>query len=213
MKILVTSAHPDDIEPQMGGTILKYSKKGHKVLLLNAIIPCQDNQGNIIPKAKETRTKEAYASAKILGAKLKILNLDPYELKFDRKLIQQIDKVSNEFKPDIVYTCWDHDSHQDHVAMALATFASTRKNVGNLYMFEPVIPGGLVPYPFDANIYVDISKETKIKIKSIKAYKSQILLYKDWLPAILARARFRGFQINTEYAEAFQVIREIKIIR
>lgn len=213
MKILTISAHPDDIEPQMGGTLLKYAKNGHKVLMVNAIIPCENNRGEIIPGAKEIRAKEAHIAAGIIGAELEILDLSPYELKFNRHLVQKIDKIVKKFKPDAVYTCWNYDSHQDHQAIAQATFAATRKNIENLYMFEPVIPGGLVPHSFDANVYVDISEEIKEKIKSIKAYKSQTKIYKDWLPAIEARSKFRGFQINADYAEAFQVVREIKSIK
>lgn len=212
MRILVTAAHPDDIEPQMGGTIAEYSKKGHEVLMWNAVIPCRDTNGKIILGAKKRRLGEAKKAAKILGAKLGVLNADPYELCFNRKLIQQIDKVVKKFNPDIVYTCWDHDSHQDHQAVAKATFAVTRKNILNLYMFEPVVPGGLVPETFNVTHYVDITSTLKQKIESINAYESQTAVYKNWAKASIGRARFRGFEIGREYAEAFQVVREIKKI-
>ena len=34
MNILAIGAHPDDIEFGCGGTLLKYSEKGHKVYIL-----------------------------------------------------------------------------------------------------------------------------------------------------------------------------------
>jgi LmbE family N-acetylglucosaminyl deacetylase len=212
MRILITSPHPDDIEPQMGGTIARYTKQGHQVLMLNAIIPCQDTDGKVIEGAKEKRKAEANRAAKILGADLILLDQDPYRLQFNRDLVQTIDRIVQEFSPDIVYTCWVHDSHQDHQAMARATFVATRKNISNLYMFEPVIPGGLVPEMFNASSYVDITDTLDQKIKSIEAYESQTALYKNWVEASVGRSRHRGFEINVDYAEAFQVVREIKKI-
>ena len=36
MKIVATGAHPDDIEPQIGGTLAKFAAEGAEVLLVAA---------------------------------------------------------------------------------------------------------------------------------------------------------------------------------
>lgn len=46
--------------------------------------------------------------------------------------------------------------------------AATRNNNLNVYFFEPIIPGGITPYCFKINYYVDISDTIEKKIESVK---------------------------------------------
>jgi N-acetylglucosamine malate deacetylase 1 len=212
MRILTLGAHPDDIEPQMGGTIAKYTRAGHDVLLWSATTPVRNIKGEIIEGAKSIRTKEAETAAKILGARAGLPDLDPYILESERNILQEIDLVVQEFKPDVIYTCWHHDCHQNHRAVTGAVLSSMRKNGSDFYMYESAIPGGIVPYTFNARIYVDISDTIEQKNNSIAAYKSQSALFDNWLEKINYRSRFRGSEIKTEHAEAFDVVKEIKKI-
>lgn len=201
MKVLVFGAHPDDMEIGMGGTIAKHVKKGDKVLMVVVSVP----------NKKEIRKKEAKDAAKILGADIKILDLNPEELVFDRKLVREFDKIIDSFRPNVIYTQWNNDSHQDHNFVANASIASSRKNDCSVYMYEQTIPGGIGPNGFRAQLYIDISKEIDKKLKAVEAHKSQLKTYgKDWSYGIKARAQFRGYQINTKFAEAFEVIKEIR---
>lgn len=203
MNVIVFTPHPDDAEVLMGGTIAKYTQKGHKVLIVLVTIPNQ---------AKK-REEEARESAKILGAELSVLGLDPYALEFNRKLVEVFDKVIKNFPPDIIYTSWIHDSHQDHVSVSQATIAAARKNNCSLYMYEQALPSGLVPYSFRAQVFVDISDTIELKIKSVLAHKSQVQNFTEqWIQGITARATFMGFQINIKYAEAFEAVKELKEI-
>ena len=83
-------------------------------------------------------------------------------------------KAKRKFKPDEIYCPWNHDSHQDHRAIAEAVIATTRKNDASVYMYEQTIPGGITPYGFKAQKYIDISNTFDKKIKSLEAHKSQI---------------------------------------
>ncbi|WP_053956177.1 PIG-L deacetylase family protein [Inediibacterium massiliense] len=202
MRVLVVGAHPDDIEPQMGGTIAKLTQKGHEVLILQ-VTKTGDHIADI-------RIKESIVAASILKASIKHLNFNQDTFGLQRKVIQSIDQVIEEFKPDEIYTCWEHDSHQDHRIVYEAVIAASRKNTANLYCFEPILPGGITPYGFESNYYVDISDTIQKKMESMIAYKSQIEKYgEDWIHAIYARAKIRGFQIHVPYAEAFKIIKLI----
>ena len=203
MKIIVFSPHPDDAEVLMGGTIAKYIQKGHDVLIILVTIP----------NDKETRRKESEKSATILGARISILDLDAYELAFNRKLVETFDKVIQDFPPDIIYTSWIYESHQDHTAVSKATIAAARKNACSLYMYEQALPSGLTPYTFRAQAFVDISDTIETKIKSVLAHNSQVQNFSEqWIQGIRGRATYRGFQINVKYAEAFEVVKELKEI-
>lgn len=203
MNIVVFSPHPDDAEVMMGGTIAKYAQKGHSVTIILVTIPTQ----------KERRREEAQKSAGILGASLNILDLDPYELEFNRGLVKIFDQVIQDSQPDIIYTSWIYDSHQDHITVSKASIATARKNKCSLYMYDQGLPSGLNPFVFKAQAFVDISGTMGIKVKGILAHESQVEKYgQHWIQGITARAAYLGYRINTKYAEAFEVVREIKRI-
>jgi len=61
MNILAIGAHPDDIEFGCGGTLSKYSEKGHKVYML--VLSKGDKGGD-----SDVRQKEQENSARILRA-------------------------------------------------------------------------------------------------------------------------------------------------
>ena len=203
MNIIVFSPHPDDVEVAMGGTILKYVNRGHKVLIVLVSIPSQ----------KEVREREARNAANILGAELSILRLEYHEMLFNRKLVDRFDEIIAGKSPDIIYTSWLHDSHQDHAAVSNATIAAARKNNCSLYMYQQQIPSGITPHAFRAQAFVDISETMDTKIKAILAHESQALKYGEgWIESIKGEASYWGFRINAQYAEAFEVVKEINTI-
>jgi len=200
---MVFSPHPDDAEVLMGGTIAKYTKRGHCVLIVVVTIP----------NKKEIRIEESKNAAEILGSQLLIMDLEPNELLFNRKLVDSFDRIVQDFSPDILYTSWLHDSHQDHIAVSQAAIASARKNNCSVYMYEQALPGGLSPGAFRAQAFVDISDTIELKIKSVLAHVSQIQNFSEqWIDGIKGRAAYMGFRINSRYAEAFEIIKEIKRI-
>lgn len=203
MRIIAFSPHPDDAEVLMGGTIAKYIQKGHDVLIVAVTIPNQ----------KQIREREAREAAEILGAKLSVLDIEPYEMIFNRKIVEVFDRVLKDFSPDIIYTSWCHDSHQDHVAVSMATIAASRKNICSLYMYEQASPSGITPAAFRAQTFVDISDMMDVKMEAVLAHKSQFSKYgQQWVDAIKGRASYWGFQLNTKYAEVFESVRDIKAI-
>ena len=72
--IVVFSPHADDAEIAIGGTISKLSKK-NKITIVTAIIPNENIFGKKNKYMIENRLKEQKKSAKILGAKLILLNI------------------------------------------------------------------------------------------------------------------------------------------
>ncbi len=202
MRVLVIGAHPDDIEPQMGGTIAKLTKSGHEVL----IVQFNDIDGEL----NDIRFNESCDAAKIIGAKIIHLHYDQNNFILERKLVKDLDKIILEFKPSDIFTCWEHDSHQDHQVVSKVVLAATRKNDTNLYYYEPILPGGITTYSFKSNYFVDITDTMEDKIKSVRAHKSQLERFgEDWVEAIYGRAKLRGFQINVKYSEAFQIVKLI----
>jgi LmbE family N-acetylglucosaminyl deacetylase len=214
-KILIISPHADDAEIAMGGTIAKLKKSGHRVLILTAIFPKETIKGDINKYMELNRKKEQIKSAKVLGVDLDYLDIDPYKFSFSRKYVKIFDEKINLINPDTIFSCWEHDTHQDHKIISNIIFSVTRKNNISLYQYEPMVPGGINSNSFDGQMYVDISDFIKIKLKAIKCYKSVFTKKKNtesfYFDAIKGRASFKGQTIGVRYAENFKVIKKLEI--
>lgn len=200
MNILVFSPHPDDAEIAMGGTIAKYVKLGHKVLTVIVTMPKIN---------KDIRQKESVEALRLLGSQYINLDIFPYDLEPNRKIVEIFDRVLKEYPPDIIYTSWLNDSHQDHATVSKVTIASTRENISSLYMYR-VLPSGITLSLFENEVYVDISDFIDLKNASLMAHKSQYEKYgENWINGVNAMSIFMGSRINVRYAESFQVVKEI----
>ena len=214
LNILALSPHADDVEIAMGGTIAKYVSEGHNVTILTAILPTENLVGKKDDYMKKNRSKEQEKAAKILGANLEILNLDRYDFCFNRKYVKLFDQKIKSYKPDTIFSCWEHDTHQDHKSLANILFAATRKNNISINMYEPQIPGGVNTAPFNPQYFINVSKFMDIKLAALKAYKSVFNKQKNdkrYFASIVGRAKFRGEVIGVDYAEAFTVVKKIEI--
>jgi len=200
MRILVFGAHPDDMEVGMGGTIAKHANFGDSV----------DMVVGTVPSMGQVRRDEAREGARILGGELRFLDIESEEFEYNRALVGQIDAILKDVRPDMIYTQWDQDSHQDHNNLSRGVISASRKNQCSLYMYEQTIPGGIVPGGFNPQSYVDISETIDQKSNSVLAHASQVKVHGDlWVEGVKGRCAYRGYQIHVAYAEAFQVVKEI----
>ncbi len=201
--VVAFGAHPDDIEIGMGGTIAKLSALGYDIKLVVATLP-----NFIKTDTKEERRNESIMSAKVMGCKIpEFLDLGPEQITFGRQFVTLIDGIINRHKPKFVFTQWIGDSHQDHQALTRAVIAAAR-DTSNLFMYETTIPGGLTENAFRPQLYVDTSSTHEIKTNALHCFDSQkIRCGHLWIDAITGRSAYRGYQNNTKYAEAFEVIR------
>ena len=215
LNILALSPHADDVEIAMGGTIAKYANEGHNVTILTAILPKENIDGKVDHFMSKNRIEEQEKAAKILGANLEILNLDPYDFNFNRKYIKLFDKKIQKYNPDIIFSCWEHDTHQDHKNLANIIFTVTRKNNISMNMYEAMLPGGLNTYSFNPQYFVNITKYIDLKTEALKSYKSVFEkkknTYSKYFDSIVGRAKFRGEVIGVDYAEAFVVVKRIEL--
>jgi len=204
--IMVFGAHPDDLEIGMGGTISKLIKLGYNVIMVIATLPNFTSADK-----KDERKKEAQSSAKILGCtNIQFLDLSFEQLVFGRKMVSLIDSLIKKYNATTVFTQWIGDSHQDHRILTQSVIAAAR-DITNLYMYETTIPGGLTEKSFRSQLYIDITREIENKNKSLQCFKSQIFRCGPfWIDAIDGRSKYRGYQINTKYAEAFEIIKTIQ---
>lgn len=207
MNYLFVGAHLDDVELAAGGLIAKVLKNGHKAkIVCLSKSSYSDWKGNVL-RTEEQAISEGMAAADILGCELEIFDFPTKDIPFHSSVIEAIEKQLYGFNADIIFTHNINDTHQAHVGAAKSTLAAARR-FNTVYFYEPLYPSGRSPIPFNPDVYVDISDFIDKKIEALKKHDSQYQKYsKDWIEAIKARAKYRGYENGMEYAECFEVCR------
>jgi len=202
LKILVAGAHPDDPESGCGGTILRYTDMGHKVVSLyltrgEAGIPGKTHQ-----EAADIRSSEAKAACKIMKARPLFAGQIDGSTEITAKRYSQVAEIIAAEKPDIVFTHWPVDSHRDHRICSLLVYDAWNilENSFSLYYFE--VMTGNQSQNFFPTHYVDITSTVERKHKACFAHKSQNpeSFYKEDHGPM---EKFRGNEYGCDYAEAF----------
>lgn len=208
MRILAVGAHLDDIELARGGTIAKAVKAGHQVKMVVLSDSSYTNHAGNFVRTKESAFQEGAEAARILGvADLKVLDFPTKDIPYDSAVVESLNVLVDECKPDIIFTHWPFDTHKSHQNSALSTIAAGRY-YNSIIMYEPITPAGRSYVGFRPQFYVDISDFIDQKIGALKAHQTEYEKYgEEWLEGVKARAQYRGFEIGVKFAEAFEVMR------
>jgi LmbE family N-acetylglucosaminyl deacetylase len=199
MNILAIGAHPDDIEYGCAGTMIKYAERGHHIFLM---VLTSGQEGG----STEIRQQEQEAAAEIMKVQ-KVFwgNYHDTQLPLNKELIEKIEEVLGEVKPDLILVNYGDDTHQDHRILTRATMSATRY-VRNVLFFE-----GPTTQNFNPQVFVDISDTLERKFKVLEAHSSQVMKTNIEDMSILelakANATFRGIQGRVKFAEAFAPLR------
>jgi LmbE family N-acetylglucosaminyl deacetylase len=205
LKIVCVGAHPDDPESGCGGTLAKFSDKGHLVTVIYITKGEAGIKGVSHKDASKIRTGEAKAACGILNAKPLFVGQIDGDTIVTNDWVEKLHELLRAEKPDIVFTHWPIDSHKDHQVASLLTIQSwiKMKKSFALYFFE--VCTGSQTTGFTPTDYVDITATQEQKRKAVYCHTSQKpdSLYKaeDCNHALMEK--FRGIEINTKAAEAF----------
>lgn len=194
MNILAIGAHPDDIELGCGGTLVKHVAAGHTVTMLIITI------GETGPGDVSQRRAEQEEAARVMGVANVVFGEFPDGTVSNHELglVHLIESVCREHKISTVYTHSPQDAHQDHRAVALASWGACRAVPQVLQYDSPSSIG------FDPTVYVDITDTLDKKISALMCHISQV---KDSAMAsphlVRTQAGYRGHHARVEAAEAF----------
>lgn len=221
MKILVIAPHPDDEVLGCGGAIKKYSRRGDEVYLC---IVTKGYPPDWSKKNLKDRKKEILEANKILGIK-KVFFLDLPTVKLDtipQKMINDlILDCLNKVSPELVYIPHGGDINKDHRLVFEASMVAIRPKPGcpvKKALCYEVLSGTDWSASFSKkedifipNVYIDISRTLKEKLKAMACYKTELKKYPHprSLRAISVLAEKRGLEVGLEAAEAFTLVREI----
>lgn len=212
-KVLIVAAHPDDEILGVGGTIKKHVNAGDRV---QSIIMCE---GESLRYKEDVGQKTAIReAAEVLGVE-KVHHLQFPDQRLDTftltDIISPLEKISEEFKPNIIYSQFGGDINRDHQILFEAVNVAFRpldEWIEKLYAFYTVSSTEWAyPRTFNPNVWVDISDTIEEKVRAFQCYHSEIRQYPHPRSekAIMNAAAYWGNICSMEYAEPFVLIREV----
>jgi len=216
LTVLAIGAHADpfDMPYQCGGTLAKMAKAGHRVICVSS---CEENQ------------EEATRVAKTLGCEAMFLDLEEGEIEDDTPTVHKIVELIRAVKPDIVITHQPTDYNPDHRKLSSAVLgACLLARVGEVKTKHKPYKVPCLYYSETSSgvnsrgdVYVDIEDTFKTKLKAIREHKS--LSMKAGVEHLgsmehlaereEATAKFRGMQVEIEYAEVFSRAINYRVMR
>ena len=114
VKILAIHAHPDDIELQCAGTLIRLKQKGCSISLAT-MTPGDCGSAELAPdEIAEVRRMEAVRSAELIGADYTCLEFRDLSIVHDNESRQRVTEVIRKTRPDIVITAPPVDYMSDH---------------------------------------------------------------------------------------------------
>ena len=213
MSLLFIGAHPDDIELGCAGTICYFIEKKYDVYcyhLTNG--EYTDINGNQVRSFEEIykTTKESFGILGIKEENIHYTNIPATRLVVNKETISDLQKFIIDHNIKTIFTHPNPDTyHQDHRAAHNISMASARRFVKNIFLFEIMFnfaSGLMIP-----NYYIDISNYIEKKKEALRVHQAEYNKYgkEKWIESNVSLAKFRGMQVETEYAEAFYVMRYV----
>ena len=205
--ILILAPHTDDGEFGCGVSIARFIKEGKNVYyaafsLAEESVPA--------PFPKNILETEVKAAIKQLGIPEKNLLLFRYKVRnfafFRQEILEDLVKLNNDIKPDLVFMPSINDLHQDHSTIAQEGLRAFKKT--SILCYE--LPWNNIN--FSTNCFISLDEnELSLKVLALDCYDSQKGRNYVSEQFIRSLAITRGTQIGTRYAEVFEVIRWIMV--
>lgn len=204
-RALILAPHTDDGEFGCGGTIAKMIEQGTDVHLV-AFSACEKSVLKKYPA--DILISELKRATEKLGIPEKNLYLFDFEVRvFNERrqdILQTIIDLREKIQPDVVFMPSLDDIHQDHLVIAQEGLRAFK--FCTVLTYE--MPWNNLTFSTSSFVILDEEHILK-KIEALKEYHSQAHRPYSNEEFIRSLARTRGVQINTTYAETFNVLRWI----
>jgi LmbE family N-acetylglucosaminyl deacetylase len=218
VKILAVGAHPDDLEILCAGTLVRYVREGHDVVMCNVARGDKGSTTHTSEEIAALRLEEAARAAEVGGAEHRTLGLaDTAIVATDEGQRLLMVELLRQVRPDVVITHHPDDYMGDHRQVSALVFDTTMtatlalletespplERTPPLYYMDTLAGIGFLPQE-----YVDITETIEIKLQMLAAHESQCAFLSGAGSVSIVEdtrtvARFRGIQSGVEYAEGF----------
>ena len=218
MRILAVGAHPDDLEILCGGTLARYVKDGHEVVMCHGTLGDRGSYVHTSEEIARIRGEEARRATEICGAEYATLGLRDGEINAadtdHRRLV--VDLV-RDTRPDLIITHYPQDYMSDHNEISKLVFDCSFHATLPLFetdkLHHPLVTpiyymDTIMGVGFQPTEYVDVTETIDVKSAMLEAHQSQLTWLRDHdgvdiVEQMRTTTRFRGQQCGAAYAEGF----------
>ena len=198
LKVLCLGAHCDDIEIGCGGTLLQLANE-YKIQQLKWLVFTSSDE-----RGAEARRSAEYFVQKCKAKEIVIKKFKDGFLPYEGEQIKSLFEELKSFNPDLIFTHYRHDLHQDHRTICELTWNTFRNHLIVEYEI-PKYDGDLGSPNWFVKIDEDIAQKKVSTI--IDCFQSQAS--KQWFDkeTFFALMRIRGIESASpsRYAEGFYV--------
>lgn len=222
--VLVVAAHPDDEILGVGATVAKRVAQGdvvQAIILGEGQTSRWENRKEVPKEILKDLHSDTLQAAKCVGYE-KVYFADFPDNRFDHvdllDIVKYIEKVIEEFLPDVVYTHHGGDLNVDHQMTYKAVLTATRPvgeySVKEIYAFETLSSTEWdfsYQNPFLPNVFEVVNHFMQVKIDAMKCYHSELCEFPHprSLEGLHALAHKQGSVVGKEFVEAFMMVRYI----
>ncbi len=199
ISILCLGAHSDDIEIGCGGTLLRSLQEKADVSVKWVVLANDSN----LRREQEVKRSAEYFLDKALEKEIIVKDFRDGFLPYQGEEVKDYFEIlRKEYEPDIVFTHYRRDLHQDHRLISELTWNTFRDHL--ILEYEILKYDGGLGSP---NFFVPVSNELfeqkmNILLEIFKTQKSKQWFSRDALKSLMC---VRGVECNSDsgYAEAF----------
>jgi LmbE family N-acetylglucosaminyl deacetylase len=222
-RLLVISAHPDDIEFVVAGTVAKWVRAG--TLARYVVATSGDAGTHRMDIDRETlariREAEQTAAAKVVGVPEVVYLRYPDgmvqpTLDLRRDLVREIRRFKPHtvicFDPTRLYSSGSYINHPDHRAVGQAALDAISPTAAMPLSFPEQIEQGLEPHRVrqimvasspTPDTWIDIGETIELKLDALRKHDSQHDGRRDLPTLIRGWAERSGVEAGLQYAESF----------
>lgn len=227
-RVLAIHAHPDDIEIQCAGTLLRLKELGWSIVMAT-MTPGDCGSADLSPEEiSDIRRNEALKSAELIGAEYSCLEFRDLSIVVDNESRRKVTEVIRRVRPDVVLTAPPMDYMSDHeMTSRLVRDACFNASCPNYvtHQWDPAPPTLSIPYlyyvdaiegidyyaqPQPIDFVVDISTTFATKLQMLACHASQREWLRrqhgldEYLDGCRRWSAARGSLIGATYGEAFR---------
>ena len=227
--ILAIAAHPDDIELNIAGTLLKAHDAGRTFALCDLTEGERGSRGSA-----EVRREETRRANDILGITEELrwnLGIPDGDIAIDKENMMKVVRAIRHFRPAVLLFPWERDRHPDHEhahrLVKEAYFDAGLRHVATEHDGRPQQPHRperiytfMQRYDRAPDFVIDVSEQFERKLDAVGAYSSQFTIpgrereeregepetfvsSPEFMEFYIARMRYWGFLIGVRYGEGF----------
>lgn len=203
-RALFLAPHTDDVELGCGATLARCVEQAETVDVAVFSTAADSLPAGSNPDRLKLEFLKAMEQYQIPPERLHVYDYTVRRLNYSRQdVLEDLVKLRNSIRPNIVFTPSGGDVHQDHQVVHNESLRAFKM----VTMLGYELPWN--HFHFETRVFVSVTEEQiALKLRALQAYESQFEKNRGYFDEEFVKglARVRGIQQGVRYSEAFELI-------